>query len=257
MKELRNIDISEIAARNKELNQEINYDDVRDRIRQVLSKITDKTNKGKKVSQETMGRYLFPHLGAESSVQSTMSRFVNGNKEAKISKGIAPDISALIRLSQLTGISTDWFLYGKEHDKMGSNKKTLQDWARLILIDMKRDFKANIELVNCPEDDLPVPQGEFPYIRIDIPIETYTHYDDDRPLLYQDRFIEWNTPLGDLVAAVDRVMALDTLIEQFPFDSPANRALSNAIQLTIQDLANVLPPFGDSDDDCDDEDMSF
>ena len=67
------IDISEIDAKSKEIEENINYDEVRDRIRQVLEKITDKKNRGKKVSQDTIGKYLFPHLGADSSTQSTMS----------------------------------------------------------------------------------------------------------------------------------------------------------------------------------------
>lgn len=53
------IDISEIDAKSKEIEENINYDEVRDRIRQVLEKITDKKNRGKKVSQDTIGKYLF------------------------------------------------------------------------------------------------------------------------------------------------------------------------------------------------------
>ena len=45
------IDISEIDAKSKEIEENINYDEVRNRIRQVLDKITDKKNRGKKVSQ--------------------------------------------------------------------------------------------------------------------------------------------------------------------------------------------------------------
>ena len=42
------IDISEIDAKSKEIEENINYDEVRDRIRQVLEKITDKKNRGEK-----------------------------------------------------------------------------------------------------------------------------------------------------------------------------------------------------------------
>lgn len=49
MKTIREIDISEIDARSKGINKEINYDEVRNRIRQVLDKITDKKNRGKKL----------------------------------------------------------------------------------------------------------------------------------------------------------------------------------------------------------------
>ena len=143
----------------------------------------------------------------------------------------------------MTGISTDWFLYGENSSEIDNKKKTLRDYARLMLIDMKRDLNADIALVNCPIDDLPVPTGKFPVIRIDIPIKTYTNYDDNRPLLYQDRFIEWESPMGDLFRAVKSVNALDSLMEQTPINSPAYPALSNSIQLTIQGLAPVLPPF--------------
>lgn len=245
MKTIREIDISEIDARSKGINKEINYDEVRNRIRQVLDKITDKKNRGKKVSQDTIGKYLFPHLGADSSTQSTMSRFVNGNKKTKNLSDNCPDIKALTRLSQLTGISTDWFLYGENSSEIDNKKKTLRDYARLMLIDMKRDLNADIALVNCPIDDLPVPTGKFPVIRIDIPIKTYTN----RPLLYQDRFIEWESPMGDLFRAVKSVNALDSLMEQTPINSPAYPALSNSIQLTIQGLAPVLPPFFYDDDE--------
>ena len=243
------IDISEIDAKSKEIEENINYDEVRDRIRQVLEKITDKKNRGKKVSQDTIGKYLFPHLGADSSTQSTMSRFVNGNKKTKNLSDNCPDIKALTRLSQLIGISTDWFLYGENSSGINNKKKTLRDYARLMLIDMKRDLNADIALVNCPIDDLPVPTGKFPVIRIDIPIKTYTNYDDNRPLLYQDRFIEWESPMGDLFRAVKSVNALDSLMEQTPINSPAYPALSNSIQLTIQGLAPVLPPFFYDDDE--------
>lgn len=36
------IDISEIDAKSKKIGENINYDEVRNRIRQVLDKITDK-----------------------------------------------------------------------------------------------------------------------------------------------------------------------------------------------------------------------
>lgn len=48
METIREIDISEIDAKSKGINKEINYDEVRNRIRQVLDKITDKKNRGKK-----------------------------------------------------------------------------------------------------------------------------------------------------------------------------------------------------------------
>lgn len=49
MKTIREIDISEIDARSKGINKEINYDEVRNRIRQVLDKITDKKIEEKKL----------------------------------------------------------------------------------------------------------------------------------------------------------------------------------------------------------------
>lgn len=49
METIREIDISEIDAKSKGINKEINYDEVRNRIRQVLDKITDKKNRGKKL----------------------------------------------------------------------------------------------------------------------------------------------------------------------------------------------------------------
>lgn len=43
------IDISDIDAKSKEIEENINYDEVRDRIRQVLEKITDKKIEGKRL----------------------------------------------------------------------------------------------------------------------------------------------------------------------------------------------------------------
>ena len=244
------IDISEIDAKSKEIEENINYDEVRDRIRQVLEKITDKKNRGKKVSQDTIGKYLFPHLGADSSTQSTMSRFVNGNKKTKNLSDNCPDIKALTRLSQLTGISTDWFLYGENSSGINNKKKTLRDYARLMLIDMKNDLGAKIMLVNCPPDCVPIPTGKFPVLRIEIPVGTYT-IDNNNAVtpLHVGKFVEWASPMGDLLRAVKSVNALDSLMEQTPINSPAYPALSNSIQLTIQGLASVLPPFYDDDDE--------
>lgn len=250
METIREIDISEIDARSKGINKEINYDEVRNRIRQVLDKITDKKNRGKKVSQDIIGKYLFPHLGADSSTQSTMSRFVNGNKKTKNLSDNCPDIKALTRLSQLTGISTDWFLYGENFSEIDNKKKTLRDYARLMLIDMKNDLGAKIMLVNCPPDCVPIPTGKFPVLRIEIPVGTYT-IDNNNAVtpLHVGKFVEWASPMGDLLRAVKSVNALDSLMEQTPINSPAYPALSNSIQLTIQGLASVLPPFYDDDDE--------
>ncbi|WP_306508677.1 hypothetical protein [Dialister invisus] len=252
MKTIREIDISEIDAKSKEIRENINYDEVRNRIRQVLDKITDKKNRGKKVSQETIGKYLFPYLGSESSTQSNMSRFINGNKGAKHHKTETncPSMNALIRLAQLTGISTDWFLYGEESTEIDNKKKTLRDYARLMLIDMKNDLGAKIMLVNCPPDCVPIPTGKFPVLRIEIPVGTYT-IDNNNAVtpLHVGKFVEWASPMGDLLRAVKSVNALDSLMEQTPINSPAYPALSNSIQLTIQGLASVLPPFFYDDDE--------
>lgn len=74
METIREIDISEIDAKSKGINKEINYDEVRNRIRQVLDKITDKKNRGKKLVK-ILSANIFFHIGADSSTQSTMSRF--------------------------------------------------------------------------------------------------------------------------------------------------------------------------------------
>ena len=183
METIREIDISEIDARSKGINKEINYDEVRDRIRQVLDKITDKKNRGKKVSQDTIGKYLFPHLGADSSTQSTMSRFVNGNKNTKNPSDNCPDIKALTRLSQLTGISTDWFLYGENSG--GRNKeKTWRDYARLMFIDMHKDFGATFEGENCSGHDIEPIDPDLPaFMIIKMPISTFKFPGRSDPIL--------------------------------------------------------------------------
>lgn len=228
------IDISEIDAKSKEIEENINYDEVRDRIRQVLEKITDKKNRGKKVSQDTIGKYLFPHLGADSSTQSTMSRFVNGNKKTKNLSDNCPDIKALTRLSQLTGISTDWFLYGENSTEIDNKKKTLRDYARLLFIDMKNDLGADIidEVypINNPNDPDVKPE-EYPYIRIDIPVWSKDSYYDP-----ETDQIRRHGACIDLLLATQKIDSIYKARDNVSEDSTVYNVLNNAITSTIQEI---------------------
>lgn len=230
------IDISEIDAKSKEIGENINYDEVRDRIRQVLEKITDKKNRGKKVSQETIGKYLFPYLGSESSTQSNMSRFINGNKGAKHHKTETncPSMNALIRLAQLTGISTDWFLYGKESTEIDNKKKTLRDYARLLFIDMKNDLGADIidevYTINNPNDPDVKPE-EYPYIRIDIPVWSKDSYYDP-----ETDQIRRHGACVDLLLATQKINSIYKARDNVSEDSTVYNVLNNAITSTIQEI---------------------
>ena len=217
------IDISEIDAKSKEIEENINYDEVRDRIRQVLEKITDKKNRGKKVSQDTIGKYLFPHLGADSSTQSTMSRFVNGNKKTKNLSDNCPDIKALTRLSQLTGISTDWFLYGENSSGINNRKKTLRDYARLLFIDMKNDLGADII------DEVYTINN--PYIRIDIPVWSKDSYYDP-----ETDQIRRHGACVDLLLATQKIDSIYKARDNVSEDSTVYNVLNNAITSTIQEI---------------------
>lgn len=236
MKTIREIDISEIDAKSKEIGENINYDEVRDRIRQVLEKITDKKNRGKKVSQETIGKYLFPYLGSESSTQSNMSRFINGNKGAKHHKTETncPSMNALIRLAQLTGISTDWFLYGKESTEIDNKKKTLRDYARLLFIDMKNDLGADIidevYTINNPNDPDVKPE-EYPYIRIDIPVWSKDSYYDP-----ETDQIRRHGACVDLLLATQKINSIYKARDNVSEDSTVYNVLNNAIISTIQEI---------------------
>lgn len=246
METIREIDISEIDARSKGINKEINYDEVRNRIRQVLDKITDKKNRGKKVSQDTIGKYLFPHLGADSSTQSTMSRFVNGNKKTKNLSDNCPDIKALTRLSQLTGISTDWFLYGKNSSEIDNKKKTLRDYARLMLIDMKNDLGATFTFIDCPHGETPIELDANPTIRIDIPLRTNyikDHPFEESPATHQIIYRE--TAASDLLIASRQVVDIYDAMDKIPADGPSYIALEHLIDSTIQKNIPALPVYND------------
>lgn len=177
----RAIDISDIEKRYNSIQKNINYDDVRIRIKKVLATITDKDNNKARASQETIGKYLFPHLGADSSTQSTMSRFVNGNKNAKGDS--CPDINALGKLSQLTGIPLNWFLYGDSNENT-TNSDTIKahDLYRMLFIDLPTKYGVKLELTKIAThiDYLPDyyhPQkthrlffNEKPYLLLKLPL---------------------------------------------------------------------------------------
>lgn len=170
----RAIDISDIEKKYNSIQKNINYDDVRRRIKKVLNIITDKGNNKARVSQETIGKYLFPHLGANSSTQSTMSRFVNGNKNAKGDS--CPDINALGKLSQLTGISLDWFLYGNSTENTtDSGIIKAHDLYRMLFIDLPRKYGAKMAVTKPIEPgNTPIPDNlcfvDDPQIKISLPI---------------------------------------------------------------------------------------
>lgn len=233
------IDISEIDAKSKEIEENINYDEVRDRIRQVLDKITDKKNRGKKVSQDTIGKYLFPHLGADSSTQSTMSRFVNGNKKTKNPSDNCPDIKALTRLSQLTGISTDWFLYGENSSGINNKKKTLRDYARLMFIDMKNDLGATFTTVECPTDNLPFNINSSPTIRIDIPLRVSLINDtfDNGPV--NCKLIGQETASSDLLKAVYQIIGIYASMENM--HNNFHQSTYNALRSAITSIIQLVP----------------
>lgn len=150
----------------------------------MLDIITDKKNNKAHVSQETIGKYLFPHLGADSSTQSTMSRFVNGNKNAKGDS--CPDINALGKLSQLTGISLSWFLYGDSTENTtDSGMIKAHDLYRMLFIDLPTKYGMKIELTETPVSSLDFSDyfpkrpykllfKEKPYLLLKLPLY---HYD--------------------------------------------------------------------------------
>ncbi len=223
------IDISEIDAKSKKIGENINYDEVRNRIRQVLDKITDKKNRGKKVSQDTIGKYLFPHLGADSSTQSTMSRFVNGNKNTKNPSDNCPDIKALIRLSQLTGISTDWFLYGENSG--GRNKeKTWRDYARLMFIDMHKDFGAIFEGENCSGHDIEPVDPDLPaFMIIKMPISTFKFPGSSDPIL--------DTNMHSFLTAA---LSVNALYKAESYEGGCSKISAKAISSAINSIVDQI-----------------
>lgn len=174
----RTIDISDIEKKYNSIQKNINYDDVRRRIKKVLATITDKENNKFRVSQETIGKYLFPHLGANSSTQSTMSRFVNGNKNVKGDS--CPDLKALGILSQLTGISLNWFLYGNSTENTtDSGIIKAHDLYRTLFIDLPTKYGMEIELPKPMTDgtgELSTCFNERPQISINLSIDSRQIY---------------------------------------------------------------------------------
>lgn len=177
----KGIDISDIEKKYNSIQKNINYDDVRIRIKKVLATITDKNNNKARASQETIGKYLFPHLGADSSTQSTMSRFVNGNKNAKGDS--CPDINALGKLSQLTGIPLNWFLYGDSTENTtDSGIIKAHDLYRMLFIDLPTKYGVKLELtkiathIDClPDYSRPKKLHSFifnekPYLLLKLPL---------------------------------------------------------------------------------------
>lgn len=148
----KKIPISDIKRNSQQLSKKtIDWDDVRQRICTILDNIVDAT--GKKYSDEEIGKFLFPRLGANSSTQSTVSRFRHPNNgkfstgERKPTNDIKPDLEALARLSKLTDIPLEWFIWGDTPLSNVANKKSLQDYARLIFMNMRHDLGARYKLV--------------------------------------------------------------------------------------------------------------
>ena len=222
----RAIDISDIEKKNDFIQKNINYDDVRRRIRQVLDIITDKDNNKARVSQETIGKYLFPHLGADSSTQSTMSRFVNGNKNNKGDS--CPDLKALGILSQLTGISLNWFLYGDSTENTtDSGIIKAHDLYRMLFIDFPTKYGMEISCPPSGRGDL----GDDMSIVLKIPLETKVANEYYRYMI-PDTF-SW-----DLYSLTYDILQIHQASQSIRNNTPALDALNLGIEALINGTKN-------------------
>lgn len=227
----RAIDISDIEKRNDSIQKNINYDDVRRRIRQVLDIITDKKNNKAHVSQETIGKYLFPHLGADSSTQSTMSRFVNGNKNNKGDS--CPDLKALGILSQLTGISLNWFLYGNSTENTtNSGIIKAHDLYRMLFIDLPTKYGMEIE-VTKPSDTDEIIFNEQPYLSLKLPL--YAVYSpQDKTYEIEDYYYTF-----ELYCFSKTILAMQDALKRTKEDKDIQKVLNDGIEASINKKKNV------------------
>lgn len=225
------IDISDIEKKNESIQKNINYDDVRRRIRQVLDIITDKENNKARASQETIGKYLFPHLGANSSTQSTMSRFVNGNKKAK--GDICPDINALGKLSQLTGISLNWFLYGNSTEN-GTDSGIIKahDLYRMLFIDLPTKYGMEIEVTKpIEQDDLSF--SEQPYLSLKLPLLA-VYSPQDKTYEIEDYCYTF-----ELYNFSKTILAMQAALKYTREDEDIQKVLNDGIEASISKKKNV------------------
>ena len=234
----RAIDISDIEKKYNSIQKNINYDDVRRRIKKVLDIITDKENNKFRVSQEDIGKYLFPHLGANSSTQSTMSRFVNGNKKAKGDS--CPDINALGILSQITGISLDWFLYGTSNKQATSDFGIIKahDFYRMLFIDLPTKYGMEIEItepIANGTDEVSICFSERPQISINLPIDSEQKWDGDISTY-------WVIPNGSFSHTLYDVARTVTLMQEARTTTRRNKnaqkAFNAGISAVIDDTKN-------------------
>lgn len=233
----RAIDISDIEKKYNSIQKNINYDDVRIRIKKVLDMITDRGNNKFRVSQETIGKYLFPHLGANSSTQSTMSRFVNGNKNAKGDS--CPDINALGKLSQLTGISLDWFLYGDSTENT-TNSDTIKahDLYRTLFIDLPTKYGMEIEVpepIANGTDGVSICFHERPQISINLPIDSQQKWDGDISTYWVIPNDSFSHTLYDVARTVTLMQEARTTTRR---NKNAQKAFNAGISAVIDDTKN-------------------
>lgn len=134
----------------------------------------------------------------------------------------------------MTGISTDWFLYGENSTEIDNKKKTLRDYARLLFIDMKNDLGADIidevYTTNNPNDPDVKPE-EYPYIRIDIPVWSKDSYYDP-----ETDQIRRHGACVDLLLATQKIDSIYKARDNVSEDSTVYNVLNNAITSTIQEI---------------------
>lgn len=134
----------------------------------------------------------------------------------------------------MTGISTDWFLYGENSSGINNKKKTLRDYARLLFIDMKNDLGADIidevYTINNPNDPDVKPE-EYPYIRIDIPVWSKDSYYDP-----ETDQIRRHGACVDLLLATQKIDSIYKARDNVSEDSTVYNVLNNAITSTIQEI---------------------
>ena len=158
---------------------QMNANEIRGRIKMVVNNITDRVNNGKRVTRKKIGLLLFPEINDYDVLNTAMSNLVNGAPGKKPDNFSFRNFNALFRLSYLTNIPVDWFIWGNDPLVNIANKKSIQDYARLIFVNMRKDLGARYAIPGIVGDiNIPVEPRNIKKCHsflIEIPID-YSNY---------------------------------------------------------------------------------